>query len=100
MRVYEALRRRFPGSEGAALAAFHLGQVASDQGGTALDARRAFNAYLAERPEGPLAQEAMGRLLELERELDRAAAARLATRYLQRFPDGPHSALARSLAAP
>jgi TolA-binding protein len=91
---------RFPDSEAAALAAFHLGQVVFDQGGAPADARRAFAAYLAERPHGQLAQEALGRLLEIERLLDGRAAADLATQYLRRFPEGPHATLARSLAVP
>jgi len=97
VRLYTSLRGRFPGGDAAAVAAFHLGQVGFDQGGSRADARAGFAAYLAERPDGPLAREALGRLLELESETDPAAARELARRYLARFPHGPHAALARSL---
>ncbi|HEY4184169.1 MAG TPA: FecR domain-containing protein [Polyangia bacterium] len=100
VRIYEAIRRRFPGSDAAALAAFHLGQVAFDQGGTLAVARLHFMDYLAERPVGELVQQALGRLLEIERALASPNARQRAADYLVRFPAGPHAALARSLALP
>src|SRR5262249_22003562 len=89
IRAYRAVRERFAGTDAAATAAFHLGQIAFDQGGSLGDARSGFSTYLAERPSGPLAQEALGRLLEVEdRAHARAAARSLAQRYLERFPNG------------
>jgi transmembrane sensor len=100
-RIYRAVRARFPDSPLAALAAFHLGQIAFDQGGSLAEAREGFTAYLDERPSGELAQEALGRLLEVERRAGAPAAARaLAARYLERFPRGPHAELARAMTAP
>lgn len=86
-----AVRRRFPGSRQAALAAYELGRTTP-----AVEAAGWFEAYLAEQPSGPLAREAAGRLLEADSLAHNEPAVRdAATRYLARYPDGPHAALAR-----
>ncbi|WP_394826889.1 FecR domain-containing protein [Pendulispora albinea] len=96
--AYDAVRARFAGTDAAAMAAFHRGQVAFDVQGDVLVARRWFQAYLAERPDGSLAREALGRQLECEQ---RAAldAHDTAAGYLERFPDGPRADMARSVLA-
>lgn len=89
-QVLERLRARFPGSDDAATAAFQLGRL----GGSA----KWFRQYLKERPNGALAREASGRLLEaLDHSGDRAAARQAAEAYLARYPGGPHAAFAREL---
>jgi transmembrane sensor len=86
-----AVRRRFAGSRQAALAAYELGRTTP-----AVEAAGWFEAYLAEQPAGPLAREASGRLLEADSLAHNEPAARdAARRYLARYPDGPHAALAR-----
>ncbi len=86
-----AVRRRFAGSRQAALAAYELGRTTP-----AVEAAGWFEAYLAEQPAGPLAREASGRLLEADSLAHNEPAARdAAKRYLTRYPDGPHAALAR-----
>ncbi len=92
------LRRRFPGSAGASVAAFNLARVHFDQRGAYHEAARWFRTYLKEQPGGPLAREAQGRLMEsLYRAGDREAAARIADAYLTSNPAGPHARLARTL---
>ena len=57
-----------------------------------------FRTYLKERPNGALAREASGRLLEaLSRSGDRSGAERAAESYLARYPSGQHAAFARQL---
>jgi transmembrane sensor len=86
-----ACRRRFAGSDAAAVAAYQLGRASPPA-----EAARWFSSYLAERPSGPLAREASGRLVEARSDSGDAAAAReAAARYLARYPDGPHAPLAR-----
>jgi len=99
--AYLAARRRFPGSSEAGISAFSLGRLASDSG-HATDAIGWFKRYLSEEPSGPLAREAAGRLIELYRQNGGRAQARTAAdSYLEKYPTGPHAALARSvLAAP
>ncbi len=80
--------------------AFLLGKVAADQLGASGEAARWFQTYLHEAPNGPLAEQAMGRLLELHRHGDPALAAQLAERYLSQYPHGSYAPLARRLAAP
>jgi hypothetical protein len=92
-----AVRRRF-GARGHT--AFLLGKIAADQQGARIDAVQWFEVYLAEAPGGPLAEQALGRIIELQRRSDPAAAARAATRYLARYPDGAYAALARSVVPP
>ncbi|MBI5488947.1 MAG: FecR domain-containing protein [Deltaproteobacteria bacterium] len=99
--VLQALRRRFPGTRSAAEAAFTFGRMVFDARGNSLAAAAWFETYLREAPDGPWAQEALGRLIEAYDGLGSPeAAARAALRYLERFPDGPQSELARRLAGP
>jgi transmembrane sensor len=96
--VLLAVRRRFPGSERGSVAAFHLGRIAFDDLGAYADGARWFETYLRESPDGALAREASGRLIEaLERSGDHAAAKSAAQRYLLAYPKGPHAELARGL---
>jgi TolA-binding protein len=92
--VLTELRRRFPGTDDAAIAAFQFGR----SGGPS--AAQWFRTYLAERPQGALAREASGRLLEaLDRAGARVEATEAARSYLARYPTGPHAAFARQLLA-
>lgn len=96
-RLYQGIRDRFAGSDAAAGAAFHLGRAAFDRGAWA-EADRWFAVYLAERPGGPLAAEALGRSIECAENLGATDQARAhAVRYLERFPDGPQATRARRL---
>ncbi|HLK38888.1 MAG TPA: hypothetical protein VKU41_19135 [Polyangiaceae bacterium] len=84
-------RRRFPGSERAAVAAYELGQSSSPG-----EAASWFDTYLGEQPSGALAREAAGRLIESRAAAgDDRGARDAAARYLARYPGGPHAPLAR-----
>ena len=99
--AYSAVRRRFALSDGAATAAFHLGQIAFDSARSYPEAHRWFATYLSERPAGALAAEALGRTMEAEQRMgDLDAARATASKYLQRYPSGAHVRLAKSLEAP
>jgi hypothetical protein len=88
-----ACRRRFAGTEQAAIAAYKLGRASSSG-----EAARWFETYLDERPAAPFSREALGRLIEARvDEGDDSAARGAAQRYLSRYPDGPHAALARRI---
>jgi hypothetical protein len=98
VEAYLAVRRRFSGGDAAATAAFHLGQAAFDGRGAFSEARRWFLVYLAERPGGALAAEALGRVMEAEERLGELDTARAtAERYLARHPRGAHAELAKRL---
>ncbi len=71
-----------------------LGKVHADQLRATAKAISWFELYLKEAPNGPLAEQAMGRLVELQ--AGGAAAERSARRYLERFPAGSYAAFARS----
>jgi ferric-dicitrate binding protein FerR (iron transport regulator) len=95
-----ALRSRFPRGRGAPEAAFDLGVLAFDVDGHHDEAARWFRRYLDESPRGPLAREALGRVMEAQSSSgDTEAAAATATRYLESHPGGPHASLAKRLAA-
>lgn len=95
-----AARRRFPGSDPAASAAFERGRIAMDVQRDLGPAADHFETYLREKPDGSLAREALGRALEARhRAGDNTRAGRLAVRYLAAYPDGPHAALARKVTA-
>jgi hypothetical protein len=98
-RAYERARERFPGSDGGQ-AAFFLGRLAFDERADYADAARYFQLSLSEQPDGPLAREAAGRLLEAQLLSGDGAAARAAARrYLERHGDGPHARVARRVLA-
>jgi TolA-binding protein len=100
IQAFSALRRRFPGGAHGAFAAFELGRLHFDQLGAYHEAVRWLNTYLSEQPSGPLAREALGRLMEAESKSGNASnARRTAELYLNRYPTGPHQKLARKLAA-
>jgi len=94
--VLRRLRERFPGDDRASVAAFHLGTMAFDRSAYG-EAFGWFEAYLKERPAGPLAREASGRIVEaLEDSGDHVRARDAAKHYLDHFPSGPHAEFARS----
>lgn len=94
-----ALRSRYAGSGQAAVAAYQLGAMAFDQRAAYGEAARWFSTYLTEQPGGSLAREASGRLIEAcQRASDASCARQAAIVYIGRYPNGPHSALARSIA--
>ncbi len=97
-RAYLSIRDRFPRSPESADAAFALGRLALQAESDRASGQRWFEAHLRERPNGPLAPAALGRLMELRLELaDRPGAATIAREYLKRYPAGPHAADAQKL---
>lgn len=93
-QLYSKLRQAHGGTDAAAIAAFQLGRTGGNDG------ERWLRTYLAERPNGPLAAEALGRLLEIEQAGGRPSAKTTAEEYLSRFPKGAHAAFARKIASP
>jgi hypothetical protein len=82
------------------VAAFALGRIAFDQRADFGGATRWFRTYLAEQPEGRLARDALGRLMEARSRVGDAAGAQVeARKYLDRYPSGPHAEMARRLTA-
>jgi TolA-binding protein len=100
--AYQAVRQRFAGTKAASNAAFHVARIYFDQLGAYARAAAWFETYLTEQPQGGLAREATGRWLEsLQRSGNPSGARKVAARYLERYPQGPHAGLARQvLAAP
>ncbi len=96
-RVLERLRERFAGSVQAGDAAFELGRIASDRGDDD-QAASWFETYLDERPSGSLVNDALVRLMNAYGSLEQNDQARsVATRYLERQPEGPHASKARKI---
>jgi hypothetical protein len=92
-----ALRRRF-GAKG--YSAFLLGRISADQLSSPGQGVQWFETYLQEEPNGALAEQALGRILDIQRHGSPAAARQAAERYLARFPSGAYAAMARSLIGP
>lgn len=96
--VLETLRERFPGTANARTAAFLLGRVAQELRGNPRQAKHWFETYLEEAPSGPLAEEALGRLVDASSKAgDDGAARRAASRYVDRYPEGVFAPLARAI---
>ncbi len=87
--VLTEYRRRFPSSKKAATAGFLLGKIALDIRGLPNLAASWFKTYLNEDPAGPLAEEALGRLIMVYEKMGRTKEAREAARhYLDRYENG------------
>jgi ferric-dicitrate binding protein FerR (iron transport regulator) len=98
-KLLEQLRERFPASDEAGKAAFALGRLAATTGSQA-KAAMWFELYLAEVPNGSLADDALGRLIDSYDALDRNDdASTTATQYLARFPKGAHADKAAKILA-
>ncbi len=94
--AYRAVRRRFPKSAHASTAAFSLGRLAFERQHAYAEAVTWFETALREG--GPFARDAAGRLIEAKKAAGDLAGAKVAARnYLDRWPTGPHAALARGL---
>jgi TolA-binding protein len=95
--IYSVIRSRFAGTEAAAEAAFMLARMYFHSGAPQMAATW-LETYLREQADGRFAREAAGRLVEAHVQADDDTRARAAAeRYLERYPDGPHATLARSV---
>jgi len=90
-RALLAQRARFPHTENAVRAAFHLGALAEQQSASSRDALRWYDAYLSEAPAGALVADTLRRKMSiLQRSGDAAGARSAAERYMREFPGGPY----------
>ena len=97
LRIWRALRRRFPSSSASRQAAFFLARI-YEQGGQNASARQWLDLYMEESPNGVYASEALGRKLVLISRTSGTAAARPSARkYLKLYPTGPYSQTARDM---
>jgi len=93
-----SIRRRYRSSWRARVAAFLLGRIAIEMLNDPREASGWFKIYLREDPDGPLAEEALGRRIGTCRQSGmRAESCRVAARYLDRFPEGSFAEYARSV---
>ncbi len=76
--------------------AYLLGKIAADQLRSRTEAAQWFETYLRESPKGALAEQALGRLIELQS--GSPSGQKAALRYLERYPNGAYAALARRVA--
>jgi ferric-dicitrate binding protein FerR (iron transport regulator) len=92
-----AMRQRLAGGEQRAWAAFMLGRIAETRG-QASRANTWYDTYLNEAPQGQYAADALAGKMQTTLLLHGTAAAKpLAVQYLQRYPHGVHSAMARKI---
>jgi hypothetical protein len=95
---YETLtlyRRRFPKGRNAAVACFLLGRIALEHKGAFAMSAKWFTTYLKEAPNGPLAEEALGRLIIVYEKMGRNEEAKaLGEQYIERFKGGPFERVA------
>lgn len=97
--AYDTLRRRFLGSEDARTALFLLGRLAEEREHDPAAALRFYQAYTREAPRGSFAADALGRTMALTLKTQGKAAARpVAVSYLDQFPSGSWSGMARDIA--
>lgn len=81
--------------------AFLLGKLSADGAGSAGEAAQWLETYLAEAPSGGLAEQALGRLIEVRRRAGQMEAARAAAaRYLEKYPNGGYASTARAVVEP
>jgi transmembrane sensor len=93
-----SVRRRFRSSWRSRVAAFLLGRVAMEMLDDPREAAGWFKIYLIEDPDGPLAEESLGRRISACRKSGlKAESCRVAAEYLGRYPQGSFSEFARSV---
>ena len=92
-----AIRARFAGTEPARDASFFLGRLAEASPGQPAAALAWYDTYLREAPRGLYASETLGREMTLLAHSAPERARKTARAYLERFPHGPQTDLARSL---
>jgi TolA-binding protein len=96
--AYRAVRRRFAKTGFASSAAFALGRIAFERSHAYAEAATWFET--ATREGGPFARDAAGRLIEARKAGGDLAGAKAAARaYLDRWPSGPHAALAKEVSS-
>jgi TolA-binding protein len=94
----KALKKRFGQSRRARTASFMLGRVALELQKDPNAAQDWFTKYINEDPGGPLAEEALGRLIDACQKAGKHTVAKKnADAYLARYPDGLFAGLARSV---
>ena len=99
-KAYLALRRRFESNRLSSIAALQLGRLAFDHQKRYDRAIYWFETYLREGTDRTLSREALGRLMEAaERSTRHDKALSAARRYLESYPNGPHSMDAKRLLA-
>jgi TolA-binding protein len=97
-QILLAVRKRFPATWHARVAAYLLGRLAMQQSQNSKIALKWFTTYLNEDPDGSLAEEALGRLISVYQTLGQNQEAQEAAKtYLQRYPNGMFTFLARSV---
>ena len=92
-----AVRARFAGTEPARDASFFLGRLAEASPGQPETALAWYDTYLREAPRGLYASDTLVREMTLLTRSAPERARKLARAYLERFPHGPQTELARSL---
>ncbi|HMY20690.1 MAG TPA: hypothetical protein PKA58_30405, partial [Polyangium sp.] len=99
-RARQALvRARELGAKGRT--AFLMGKLAADHDHASGEAITWFQRYLEESPAGGLAEQALGRIVEMhDRQGHRDEAIKAAQSYLQRYPGGAYETLARRVVEP
>lgn len=97
-RVLKGLINRFPGSQWTPNGTFLLGRVAMELQGNPGAAQTWFEQYLSMAPGGPLAEESLGRLIDVCRLSGKnETAQKYARRYLSNYSGGPFAQLAQSV---
>lgn len=97
VRSLTVLRARFPGSHHSAAAAFLLGRT-YENAEQAQAARRFYELYERESPNGEFAAEALAGRMRIIASVDGKDASRaIAQQYLDRYPRGVHAKTARQL---
>ncbi|MBN2340192.1 MAG: FecR domain-containing protein [Deltaproteobacteria bacterium] len=97
-QVLTSIRKRFPTSPKAKVAAYLIGQSMMAEAPLNLQAARWFETYLSESASGSMEQEAYNRLMILyDRTGKRVEARHAAERYIQKYPSGLYNSRARQL---
>lgn len=99
VRVLNTTRSRFPGTDSAAIAAYHLGRRARYEQGDLAAAATWFRTAHDEGTSTTNRQLALGNLMQVLTEAgENRAAKQAAIEYLEEYPTGPHATYAEGLA--
>ena len=92
------MRKKYPASKKAKLAAFLIGRIELVQSGKPKSAVKWFKTYLRESPGGPLAEESLGRLISAYKSSgNKVKVKETANKYLKKYPKGAFADMANSI---
>jgi TolA-binding protein len=97
IELFKELRTKFPGRSYSKQALFLMGRIEQEQNKNNAQAKKWFEQYLRESQNGRLKEQAIGRLIELCKNMNNSCKIEYAKQYLNNYKNGTFANLAESV---